>query len=74
KNELIVNAIIEILQQDGTVARAVKTNALGQFFVTTPLANGNYTITVDKDGFSFEPMSIQLTGDLVQPIEVRSLS
>ena len=72
--ELIVNAIIEILQQDGTVARAVKTNALGQFFVTTPLANGNYTITVDKDGFSFEPMSIQLTGDLVQPIEVRSLS
>lgn len=74
QNDLIVNAIIEILKPDGSVARAVKTNALGQFFVTTPLSNGDYTITVDKDGYSFEPKHIQLTGELVQPIEIRSLS
>lgn len=74
KNELIVNAIIEILKPDGSVARAVKTNSLGQFFITTPLEDGEYTITVKKDGFSFSPASIQLTGEIVQPLEVRSLS
>lgn len=74
QNDLIVNAIIEILKPDGSVARAVKTNALGQFFITTPLASGDYTITVDKDGYSFEPQHIQLIGERVQPIEIRSLS
>lgn len=74
QNELIVNAIIEILKPNGTVARAVKTNALGQFFVTTPLENGEYTLTAEKDTFSFEPKRIRLTGSVVQPIEIRSLS
>ena len=73
-NDLIVNAIIEILKPDGTVARAVKTNALGQFFVTTPLDAGDYTISVEKDGLQFEPMSIRLTNTQVQPIEIRSVS
>ncbi|MCA9368697.1 PrgI family protein, partial [Candidatus Woesebacteria bacterium] len=73
-NDLIVNAIIEIIKPDGTVARAVKTNALGQFFVTTPLDSGDYTLSVEKDGFIFEPMSILLTGTQVEPIEIRSVS
>lgn len=73
-NDLIVNAIIEIIKPDGTVARAVKTNALGQFFVTTPLDSGDYTLSVKKDGFIFEPMSILLTGTQVEPIEIRSVS
>ncbi len=73
-NDLVTNAIVEVLKADGTVARAVKTNALGQFFITTPLANGNYTLEIDKDGLTFEPLTLSLDGTVVKPIEIRSLS
>lgn len=70
-NELLNDAIVEITTQDGQVARAVKSNALGQFFITTPLANGTYTIMAERDGYSFEPLSLSLTGQLVAPLEIR---
>ena len=73
-NELITNAIVEILKADGTVARAVKTNALGQFFVTTPLESGQYVLVAEKDGLQFEPKQLELNGAIVKPIEIRSLS
>lgn len=74
RNELIVNAVIEILKPDGAVTRAVRSNRLGQFFVTTPLENGDYTVVVKKDGFEFHPIRIQVVGDLIAPLEVRSVS
>ncbi len=70
-NDLISDAIVEIRSQD-VVARAVKTNALGQFFITTPLADGEYTIVVEKDGFAFSPKQIVLSNTIVEPIELRS--
>lgn len=72
QNELITDAIVEIKNKKGQILRAVKTNALGQFFVTTPLANGDFIVTVEKDGYSFSPQNISLTGKIVDPIEVRS--
>jgi hypothetical protein len=72
QNELIPDAIVEVQTTDGTIARAVKTNALGQFFITTPLASGDYTLIVDKDDLKFEPQKITLTGEVVVPLEVRS--
>ncbi len=72
-NELITNAIVEVQTDTGTVARAVKTNTLGQFFITTPLESGDYNLVVEKDGYTFTTQHIQLTGELVQPIEIRSL-
>ncbi len=73
-NELINDAIVEVQAADGQVARAVKTNALGQFFVTTPLQNGTYVLLAEKDGFSFNPIQLDLNGKIVDPIEVRSVS
>ncbi len=70
-NELITNAIVEI-QLGGQIVRAVKTNALGQFFITTPLKNGEYLVNVEKDGFSFTPQTIVLKGEPVAPLEIRS--
>lgn len=72
ENELVPGAIVEIKTATGHVSRAVKTNALGQFFITTPLGNGDYVVSVEKDGFSFKPLAIQLTGTIVEPLEVRS--
>lgn len=71
-NNLINDAIIEIVDETGRVARAVKSNALGQFFITTPLADGTYAISVEHDGYQFEPISLQLQGNVVPPIEIRS--
>lgn len=71
-NDLISDAIVEIQTADGVVARAVKSNALGQFFITTPLADGEYTIVVEKDEFSFAPKQLVLSNQIVQPIEIRS--
>jgi hypothetical protein len=72
QNDLISDAIIEIKATTGETMRAVKTNALGQFFVTTPLANGEYYIETERDQFSFYPLNIELTGQVMAPLEIRS--
>jgi len=71
-NDLLNDTIIEIQTEAGQVARAVKTNALGQFFVTTPLANGTYTIQAEKDGYQFSPLQLLLSGEVIPPLEIRS--
>ncbi len=71
-NVPLSNVIIEILTPEGIPARAVKTNILGQFFITTPLGNGTYTISAEKAGYTFPPQSLELTGQVLDPIEVRS--
>lgn len=73
QNELIPEAIIEIINEQNEVQRAIKTNALGQFFVTTPLKNGVYIMKVEKEGLSFDSHRIELLGQVVAPIEIRSL-
>lgn len=72
-NELIEGAVIEIRTDGGQVVRAVRSNALGQFYVTTPLASGKYQMVAEKDGRSFEPLSIELKGKIVDPIEIHSV-
>lgn len=71
-NEIINNAIVEIVSEKGTVVRAVKTNSLGQFFITTPLNNGTYSINAEKDGFVFTNQSLELVGEVVPPIEIKA--
>jgi hypothetical protein len=72
-NELITGAIAEVQTLDRQIVRAVKTNALGQFFISTPLKNGEYVLLVEKPGFQFTPQHLVLTGKLVAPLEIRSL-
>lgn len=74
QNELITNAIVEISDQSGHVARAVKSNTLGQFFITTPLEDGEYLVNVEHPNYAFSPVSIILSGSPVPPIEVRALA
>ena len=71
-NDIINDAIVEIQNAAGSVVRAVKTNFLGQFFVTTPLADGQYILQAEKEGYQFAPQQLILDGRVVQPLEVRS--
>jgi len=72
ENELIPGAIVEIRTKDGKIVRAVKTNALGQFFVTTALKKGDYVVEVEKEGYEFKPFAVQLKNKIIDPLEVRS--
>lgn len=70
-NELITDAIVEIQDLSGKIVRAVKTNALGQFFITTPLRKGEYVVVTEKDSFTFAPLKISLKDTVVAPLEIR---
>lgn len=72
QEELVAGALVEVKNSAGQVVRAVKTNSLGQFFITTPLSNDNYFIQVKKPGYNFTPQQLQLSGQIVKPIEIRS--
>jgi hypothetical protein len=66
-------AILEILDAGGNPVRVLKTNALGQFRTSTPLANGQYLIVPEKKGLTFDRVSIDLLGKIVQPIKIQSV-
>ncbi|NCN87498.1 MAG: hypothetical protein GW941_01230 [Candidatus Pacebacteria bacterium] len=72
-NELINNATITLKDTNGNPVTAVRSNALGQFFITSQLNNGKYTIDIKKEGLSFYPVTITLIGETVDPLEIRSL-
>lgn len=72
--KLVENAIVQIVENGGLPARAMKTNSLGQFYTSTPLSPGSYLIEVDKDGLSFPPQQITINDAIFSPIELRANS
>ena len=73
-NDLLVNSIVEIQTPEGSISRAVKTNALGQFFITTALKPGDYNVVVEKAGFQFEPHHLKVDNTIIPPMEIRSVN
>jgi len=71
-NSLIGGAIIEIKTETGQVLRAVKSNSLGQFFVSTALDNGKYLLETEKQGLKFPIYHLELTGKVLDPLEIRA--
>lgn len=69
------NILVEIKDMDGNPVRAFKTNPLGQFQASTPLANGTYTIEFeDSKGMNkFDTIKFEAKGDIIMPIEVISI-
>lgn len=72
--KIVTGAIMEIKDQVGRPVRALKTNQAGHFMIVTPLANGTYKIFTEKEGLVFEPVSVEMTGSILQPIAVRAKS
>jgi hypothetical protein len=71
---IVENAIIEVRDQHNVPVRALKSNRLGQFLSATPLTNGAYQIEVEKDGLKFDIVNINLTGQILEPLEIRAKS
>ncbi len=66
---LIKNAVIIVKDQSDDVVRALKTNELGQFAITTPLPNGLYHVEASSPGSTFDIITVDLSGTVLEPIE-----
>jgi hypothetical protein len=62
------------MSEGGIPQRAMKTNALGQFYTATPLATGSYTIHVENDDHTFTPQALNIGGSIIAPFELRATS
>lgn len=71
-NDLIDNALIEIKNQQNQTITAVKSNGLGQFFISQPLANGTYIVKPNKQNYDFGSFILELAGEIVKPLEIRA--
>lgn len=74
QGQFIPGVIVVVKNAQGESKRALKTNKLGQFVVTTPLANGSYSVEVDKKGLSFDIIKVELTGTVLPPTVIKSKS
>lgn len=69
-NNYLENVVIVIHDKEGLPVRALKTNKLGQFTGSTPLPNGTYTVEIEKDGYVFDVLQIELNGALIAPLRI----
>jgi len=67
EGKIFSGALVIIKDKDGDPVRALKTNKLGQFSVSTPLPNGSYTVKVNN-GEAFSPVEVALDGSILSPI------
>lgn len=69
--KIVESAILEIRDQDGRPARAIRTNQLGHFSIVTPLMEGNYQINTEKEGQVFDPVSFEVKNEIIPPIIIQ---
>ncbi|MBI2018229.1 PrgI family protein [Candidatus Daviesbacteria bacterium] len=62
--------VVVIYDKEGLPVRALKTNKLGQFTGSTPLPNSIYTVELEKDGFAFDVLQVELTGTTLPPLTI----
>lgn len=62
--------ILELSDASGLPVRALRTNKLGRFMTATPLASGSYTLSAEKEGFTFPPLSLQVENKIISPITI----
>ncbi len=66
----IEGAILVAHDKQGLPVRALRTNKLGQFIAATPLPNGVYTLTCEKDNLIFDTIRVELNGQVLQPVMI----
>lgn len=72
RGTILPGILVEIRNQEGTPVRALKTGKLGQFAISTPLANGIYTLHLEdpQKTFYFDIIELALTGEVVSALEI----
>ncbi len=70
EGKIVDGVIVEIQDMHGNPTRVIKTNALGQFKISTPLASGRYLLIAEKEGYIFDRVNIDLDGQIVDPVRI----
>ena len=71
-NNFLPGVLITVKDKGGMPLRALKTNRLGQFAASTPLANGVYFVEIEdpRARFTFDRVQITLNGSVVPALEI----
>jgi hypothetical protein len=71
-NNLLPGVLVTVKDKNAMPLRALKTNRLGQFAASTPLANGTYFIEIEdpRGRYVFDRVQITLNGSVVPAIEI----
>ena len=73
KNRLLLSDVIIVVKDSGgQPVRALKSNKIGQFAISTPLPNGTYTMELESAGHSFDVVEVGVEGKVMHPIEIRA--
>lgn len=70
--KIVEGAILEVKDKMGIPVRALKTNKAGHFMTVTPLPNGLYNVNTEKEGLTFDPISIELRGEIIEPLAIKA--
>jgi len=70
-DKLIIGAVVIVKDESGNSVRALKSNDLGQFVISTPLSNDTYNVQVVKQGYNFDIISVVLNGEVLSPILIK---
>ena len=68
---LLTDVVIVVKDATDNPVRALKSNKIGQFAISTPLPNGVYTMELEREGSEFDVVQIKLEGKVMPPIEIR---
>ncbi len=68
---LLTEVVIVVKDSTDNPVRALKSNKIGQFAISTPLPNGVYTMELEREGSEFDLVQIKLEGKVMPPIEIR---
>lgn len=72
QHKSVSNAIIEILDSSGNTVRAMKTNQLGQFYISMPLKPGDYQIETEAEGSTFPVYTLTTDNTILAPIDIQA--
>lgn len=70
EGHLLDETIIVVKNEAGIPVRALKTNKLGQYIISTPLGSGRYLIETEKENYNFDILSFEAKGEVIEPIEI----
>lgn len=68
----LAGAVLIVRDSNGIPVRALKTNKLGQFLSLTPLTTGTYTLEIESTHANFKPQTLNLTGEILMPLEIKA--
>ncbi len=71
--KFVDGSIVIIKDSADSPVRALKSNELGQFIISTPVTNGDYVIEVIKKGYKFDIISVTMKGQVMPPLLIQGV-